>query len=97
MSADVEDTRLQAIPVSVQVPMIVSGQYITGTIDTGSEITLLSKNLFDKIFEGNQSVLKPSNYQFNVADQNQMMENYGSVDVEIILGDFKFHWPVLLH
>ena len=23
-----------------------------------------------------------------------MMENYGSVDVEIILGDFKFHWPV---
>ena len=94
MSADVEDTRLQAIPVSVQVPMIVSGQYITGTIDTGSEITLLSKNLFDKIFEGDQSVLKPSNYQFNVADQNQIMENYGSVDVEIILGDFKFHWPV---
>ena len=74
--------------------MIVSGHHITGTIDTGSEITLLSKNLFDKIFEGDQSVLKPSNYQFNVADQNQMVKNYGSVDAEIILGDLKFHWPV---
>ena len=80
--------------VTIKTPLSEQGLPTKAIVDTGAEVTVLSKQLYDSFPENVKPKLKMAKRGLVVAEAGREMKTCGMTDVEFKIGEYNFTWPV---
>ena len=93
-SVDVVIDRVRA--VTLRAPITIEGKVFHAVIDTGAEVTVLSRGVFNKIPEGKRPDIYPAKRNLVVAEAGKKMQTLGMADVSLEIGPLQFIWSVYI-
>ena len=84
--------RVRANAVSIRVNICVEGRPTLAVVDSGAEVTIMNSQEFHQL--GKPLTLSPPAVDLVVADQESQLRADGTVEMELVIGNHKFKWPV---
>ena len=78
--------------VSIRVNICVEGRPTLAVVDSGTEVAIMSSQEFHQL--GKPLTLSPPIVNLVVADQESQLQADGAVEMESVIGNHKFKWPV---
>ena len=79
--------------VSVSVPIKIFDKQIQAVVDSGAEVTVISRKLFDSLPEDKRPTLTPAEGGLVAAEEDRIMPADGVAMLPFELGGWKFEWP----
>ncbi len=75
--------------VSMRAPVQIHGQHLQAVIDTGAEVTVINKKIFDELPEKDRPVIKRADRGLVVAEKDKKMGSHGMATVTFTIGDIQ--------
>ena len=72
--------------VSMRAPITVCHQQINAIVDSGAEVTVMSRDLYYRLTKAEKGLV--------VAEKDRIMPTDGVAMMPLIIGDSQFEWPV---
>ena len=79
---------------TVKVPVKTGGVSCSAVVDTGAEVSVLNKEIYEKIPEDSRPILEKPRKRLVVAEAGKEMTVCGMIRIEITVAGFTFKWPV---
>ena len=79
--------------VSFSVPIKIFDKQIQAVVDSGAEVTVISRKLFDSFPEGKRPTLTPAEGGLVATEEDRIMPADGVAMLPFELGGWKFEWP----
>ena len=79
---------------TVKVPIKVGGVQCSAVVDTGAEVSVLNKDIYEKIPENSRPPLEKPKRRLVVAEAGKEMTVCGMIKINITVGEFTSIWPV---
>ena len=84
----------RARAVSMRAPITVCDQQINAIVDSGAEVTVMSKDLYYRLPKEHRPELTKAEKGLVVAEEDRIMPTDGVAMMPLIIGDIQFEWPV---
>ena len=84
----------RASAVSMKAPMTLCNKNIQAVVDSGAEVTVMSRDLFYSLPKEQRPDMNQANKGLIVAEEDHILPTEGVVTVPLTIGDLKFEWPV---
>ena len=84
--------RVRANAVSIRVNICVESRPTLAVVDSGAEVTIMNSQEFHQL--GKPLTLSPPAVDLVVADQESRLRADGTVEMELVIGNHKFKWPI---
>ncbi len=82
--------------VSMRAPIQLYEQNLKAVIDTGAEVTVISKRVFDNLPVGNRPTVERADHGLVVAEKDKKMGSHGMAKVTFSIGDKLYTWPMYI-
>ena len=79
---------------TVKVPIKIGDIDCSAVVDTGAEVSVLNKDIYEKIPKNSRPQLEKARRRLVVAEAGKEMTVCGMIKVNITVGEFTFMWPV---
>ena len=84
----------RARAVSMRAPITVCDQQINAIVDSGAEVTVMSKELYYRLPKEHRPELTKAEKGLVVAEEDRIMPTDGVAMMPLIIGNIQFQWPV---
>lgn len=80
--------------MTIKAPVSIQGVDAKAVVDTGAEVTVISDRFYHTIPKESRPPLRKTRRGLVVADAHKEMKTNGITELDFILGEVKFKWPV---
>ncbi len=80
----------------MRAPIKIDMQDFQGVVDTGAEVTVINKNIFDQLPEKDRPVIKLTDRALVVAEKDRKLGSHGMVTVTFNINNKQYKWPMYI-